>query len=333
MKSFSELRDSFKKKPADCTGIDIGATVTKAVRLKKSGDGITVVGAALIHPETDGTLTIPPQLRARQASISMSSPNTVIKLLTFPGPVDDNFEKNLPQKLGITTEEKYRQAYRVINEGSSRTESSVLAAAVPEEDAAAIMRHFTSGIPAPYSLEISALASLNAFEHSVVNQTTNDTATLIDFGTYTTSLAVFYRRKPVLFQYFDFGTKVVTEKIKTEFKVNTATALGILEDTSFDLSDLLSNLMGSVAGHMVISRDFIERQKNCSIDTVHAIGGITRSQAAMKSLSKLMSVKIILWDPFENLKIDSSQLSQQVDSQHWRFAGAIGAALATLEEE
>jgi Tfp pilus assembly PilM family ATPase len=156
---------------------------------------------------------------------------------------------------------------------------------------------------------------------------------LIDFGTYKTSLSVFYRGKLALIQFFDFGTNVVMEHLKSALRINADTAKGILEDASFDLSDVLMELMGSVASHLIVSRDFVERQKNCSIDTLYAIGGIARSQAAMRSLSKIMSVKIMPWDPFDGLIIDSQILSDEVDSQRWRFSGAIGAALATLEEE
>jgi len=53
----------------------------------------------------------------------------------------------------------------------------------------------------------------------------------------------------------------------------------------------------------------------------------------MRSLSKIMSVKIVPWDPFDGLIVNAQTLGSEVDSQRWRFAGAIGAALATLEEE
>ncbi len=333
MKTFKELLDNFAKSPNDCTGIDIGATVTKVVRLRKASDGISVVGADLVTPDAHGNITIPTNLRARCASIAMSGQDAIVKLLTFPGAIDESFEKTLPQKLGISENEDYRLSYDIITEGGARSESSVLVAAIPEEEAASVMKNFSSGLPAPYSLEISSLATLNAFEHGPVANSNQDTASLIDFGTHTTSLSVFYRKSLALIQFFDFGTKAVMEHLKSALKVNTDTARGILDDASFDLSDILKDLMGSIASHLIVSRYFIERQKNCSIDTLYAVGGITHSQAAMKSLSKKMSVSIIPWDPFEGLNIEPQAISEDLDALHWRFAGAIGAALATLEEE
>jgi predicted NBD/HSP70 family sugar kinase len=137
----------------------------------------------------------------------------------------------------------------------------------------------------------------------------------------------------VLIRSFDFGTKIVMERLKTVLKINSDTARGILDDASFDVSDLLTELMGAIASHLIVSRDFIERQKNCSIDMFHIIGGIALSQAAMQSLSKVMNVKLVPWDPFDGLDVETQSLGKDADTQHWRFAGAIGAALATLEEK
>jgi len=333
MKSIKEIRDNFQTIPSDCTGIDIGTTGVKIVRLKTTGDKITILGAEHVKPEPTGHIQIPSHLRARYASIATSSSNAIIKLLTFQGAIDSSFEKNIHQKLGINSDDDFRISHTVVTEGTSRTESSVLAAAIPEDDAKAVMQNFSSGIPAPYSLEVTALATLNAFEYGPVANSSSETTSLIDFGTYTTSLSIFYKKKLVLIRFFDFGTKIVMERLKTVLKVNSDTARGILDDASFDVSDLLTELMGSIADHLIVSRDFIERQKNCSIDMLHTIGGIALSQAAMKSLSKVMNAKLIPWDPFDGLDADGLSISKDAKNQHWRFAGAIGAALATLEEK
>jgi Tfp pilus assembly PilM family ATPase len=333
MKSIKELRDNLKRSPSDCTGIDIGATVIKVVRLKTSGDNVTILGADLIKPAANGHIIIPANLRARYASIATSGNNAIIKLLTFPGAIESSFKKSLPQKLGIIDDEDFRLSYNIITEGNSRTESSVLAAALPEEEAKAVMHHFASGIPAPYSLEITSLATLHAFEYGPVANDSGETASLIDFGTHTTSLSVFYKKKLVLIRFFEFGTKIVMERLKSTLRINTDTALGILDDSSFDVSDLLMELMGSIASHLIVSRDFVERQNNCSIDMLYAVGGIAMSRAAMQSLSKAMNIKVKAWDPFEGYNIEPQTITKDVEEQHWRFAGAIGAARATLEEK
>jgi Tfp pilus assembly PilM family ATPase len=333
MKSFKELSTNFKPNISECTGVDIGTTVTKVVRLKRlSNNSIVITAADLIKPDSSGSISIPAPLRARYASIATSGSNSVIKLLNVPGAINASFEKSLPQKLGINADDDFRVSYTVVSEGAGRSDSLVLAVALPEEEAEDAMSHFTTGFPAPYSLEISALATLNAFEHGPVAKSDTDAIGLIDFGANTTSMAVFYRKKLAMIRFFKFGTKMVMEHLKSVLKINSDTARGILDDASFDVSDLLTGLMNSIAGELTVSRDFVERDKNCSLDLLYAVGGISISQAAMQSLAKTMNSKIIPWDPFDDFDAENQEFSDDVNSQHWRFAGAIGAALATLEE-
>jgi Tfp pilus assembly PilM family ATPase len=333
MKSFKELKNNFKTNISDCTGIDIGTTVTKIVRMKLvAGNEIAITGAALIKPGGSGKLTVPSHLRARYASIATSGNNAITKLLTVAGTVGDNFEKTLPKKLGITDEDEYRIAHTVINKGAGRNDTLVLAIALPEDEAEESMSHFSTGFPAPYSLELSAMATLNAFEYGPVANAENEAVGLIDFGAKTTSMAVFYRKKLAMIRFFKFGTQMVMEHLKSVLKINSDTARGILDDASFDVSDILTGLMSSIAGELTVSRDFIERDKNCSLDRLYAVGGISISHAAMTSISKTMNSKIVPWDPFDDFDVDTETFDDEVNAQHWRFAGAIGAALATLEE-
>lgn len=333
MKSFKEFTKNLKSAPSDCTGIDIGATVTKIVRLKVTGKEITVIGADLINPKPGENITIPLNLRARYASIATSCNNALIKLLAFTGAINASFESQLPQKIGINSDDNFRISFTTITEGSSRSESSVLVAALPEEDAKAVMHQFSSGIPAPYSLEIAALTVLAAFEHGPVNSGSSKTIGLIDFETNSTFLSIFHKKKLVLMRKLEFGTNIVLERVKSTLHVSTAVAHGMIDDASFDISDMLEELMSSIASDFIISRDFVERENNCKLDALYAIGGVALSQTAMKKLSKFMNVEITTWDPFEGLNLAPQALSKDIDKQRWRFAGAIGAALATLEEK
>jgi len=333
MKSLKEFSKNLKTAPSDCTGIDVGSTVIKVVRLKATGSEITVIGAALVKPETNGSITIPLNLRARYASIATSCRGAIVKLLKFPGAIESSFESSLPQKIGINSDQNYRISYTALVEGNSRSDSSVLIGALPEEDAKSVMHNFSSGIPAPYSLELSTLAVLTAFEHGPVANNSGDTTGLIDFGTTETFLSIFHNKKLVLLRKFDFGTNIVMERLKSTLHVTTEVAHGMIDDSSFDLSDMLAEHMSSVAGDLILSRDFIERQDNCKINMLYAIGGVALSTSAMQSLEKFMNIDITPWNPFDGLKVAPHIFENEMKGQRWRFAGALGAALATLEKK
>jgi Tfp pilus assembly PilM family ATPase len=331
MKSFKELTERLKRGPTDCVGIDVGSTATKLIRLRRSGEDITIVGAELIPPPSP-EIDIPTRLRARYASLATSSNGGVAKLLTFPGTIDAAFEAQLPRSLGLADADDFRVSYRVITEGQGRSESKVLAVALPNDDADPIMQQFTSGLPAPYSLEMSPLATLTAFERGPVAANPDGAVGLIDFGTTSTALSIFNRGALVLMRRFDFGTQRVLDRVESALRVDTETAQGILADAAFDISELLLELTSPIASQFVVSRDFVERRENCSVGALYAIGGVSLSRAAMLGLEQALGTDIATWNPLAGLIEGPQAFSEQAADQRWRFAAALGAALATVEE-
>ena len=330
MKSFRELTERLKHGPTDCLGIDVGATATKLIRLRRSGDDVTILGADLISPPSP-EISIATRLRSRYASIAISSNAAVAKLLTFPGAIDSAFEAQLPRSLGLANADDFRVSYRVVTEGQGRSESKVLAAALPNQDADVIMQRFESGLPAPYSLEMSPLATLTAFERGPVTAAATRAVGLIDFGTTSTTLSIFNRGALALMRRFDFGTKPILDRVQTTLRVDAETAQGILADSAFDISELLAELTSPIASQFVISRDFIERRENCSVGSLYAIGGIALSRAAMLGLEQALGIDIAPWNPMVGLIEAPQAFSEQAAGQQWRFAAALGAALATVE--
>ena len=331
MKSFKELKEGLKRGPSDCVGIDQGSTATKLVRLRRTGDEITLVGAELISPSPT-EITVPTRLRARIASLATSSSRAVAKLLTSPGAIDDTFEKTLERSLGLDNADDFRISYRVVVEGQGRSEPRALAVALPNEDADPLMQQFASGAPVPCSLELSPLATLTAFEHGPVSASLDDGVGLIDFGTTSTTLSMFNKGSLVLMRQFDFGTKLVLDRVESALHVDAETAQGILADDAFDISELLSELISPIASQFVVSRDFVERRENCSVRALYAIGGVALSHAAMQGLEQSLGIDIMAWDPLKSFPEGPQALDETADTQRWRFAAARGAALATLED-
>jgi len=324
-----------KKGPSEVTGIDFGKTATKIVRLHKNGGELVLAGVELLPAfEEGGSFTIPPRLKARYAALAVSSTSATAKLLTFPGAIDATFESHLSRNMGLESGTDDRMAYRVVTEGSGRIESRVLAAAIPETDAGPVMQLFQSGLPAPCSLELAPLAALTAFEAGPVLNSTSPTAGLIDFGTETSTLSIFYKRTLVLLRRFDFGTRKLLDRVTSTLHIDEDTALNILSDNAFDISELITDIMSPISSQLIVSRDFVERRENCNLKQLHCIGGLTSSPSAMHELQRALNIEITSFDPFtipglQTAAVDGASASLQ----HWRFTAAIGAAMGTLQEE
>ena len=333
--SFTDLVKRMKKGPSEVVGIDFGHTATKIVRIHKSANGLVLTGAEIADPlSARGEFAVPPKLKARYVSLAISSASATAKLLTFPGAIDAGFDHNLAKSLGVDKPADSRVAYRVIAEGIGRQESRVLAAAIPAADADPVMERFATGIPAPCSLELAPLATLTAFEAGPVSNTNSPTCGLVEFGTLASSLAIFHKRSLVLLRRIDFGSRKLLDRVTSTLHIDEDTALNILSDNAFDISELLTDIMSPLVSQLIVSRDFVERRENCSLRQLHCIGGLTTSPSAMHELEHALNIDVKTFDPFSIPTLQNAIQDETSDPlQNWRFAAAVGAALGTLQEE
>jgi hypothetical protein len=278
-------------------------------------------------------IDIPSKLRSNYAAVCLNTAGTSLKLLTQPGTVDANFEQSLTRNLGLPEDTTDRIGYTVLSE-SGKSESRVLAIGLPEPQAFNCMSLFSSGLPAPWTLEASPVAALTAFEAGPVSKA-KDTPTigLIDFRSQGCTFSIFHKKSVVLMRQFDFGMNKVFERITSSLNVDVNTAINILADGAFDISDLLSEIMQPLFSQLIVSREFIERRDNCSMQALYLSGEFAGSQVATKQVEKALNVSATNWDPFDipNLSI-TTDLPRELSAQSWRFASALGAAIAVFEE-
>lgn len=327
-----------RQSPSDITGLDLGKTAVKIVRFRKQNNAITFCGAE----ETDGwdplgnhaydASSIPSQLKARYVSLVSSSKDTIIKLLTFPGNVGGSFEQELSKTLGLPENHTHRMGYRVLTEGSGRIESRVLATALPESEATLVMKGFHTGIPAPFSLEVSPLAVLTVFETIAVLPSKDMTVGLLDIGYESTTLSIYNKKNLILVRRFDFGTRQLQDRLTTALHVDSETVQHILSDSAFDISEMLSDMMGPFASQLIVSRDFAERRDNCSLKSLYMTGSPASSPALIQEFERALGLSISIFDPFDIPDLQLDNEGTLPPEHRWRFAAAIGAALGTLQE-
>lgn len=340
MKSIKELLESLKRGPTDVVGIDVAGSSVKAVRMRQHGGEIAIIGAAVLPPVSlvagpDGLLKpleLPQKLRARSAALACSAQGAIIKLLSFPGAFDERAEGKVTESMGLDDPDHYRIGYRLISEGHGRAESRVLAVAWREEEARLAASLLPSGLPAPYSLEVSGLATMASFLHALPEKDGHGPVSIIDFGDTTTTYALFNRGLLALLRRFNFGTGALLEKVQSSLGVDRETAQGIITDGSFDISQSISDIMEPLIKQMMVSRDFVERRENCRITRLFASGGLARARDAVEEIRSSMEVELESWNPFEGFVVAKDAIPPELAGQEWRLAAAAGACLGAFEE-
>jgi len=338
MKSPKEFLDRLKRGPRDIVGIDLGSTGTKAVRIRKTDSQNTVLGVALLpavgRPWQEGepppeAIALPAKLRARYAALSLSGEEVVIKLLSLSVHSDTAIADKVVQSMD--SPDDYRVAYKVVSEGHGRTDTRVLAVSLPETQAQSACMLLPSGLPAPYSLEVSGLATLTAFSHTVGLQHAEDAVGVIDFGANASTFALFNKGSPALVRRFEIGTNAILEKVQETLGVDEQTARGIIADGAFDISQSVGEVLEILMKQLVVSRDFVERKENCRFSIMYVSGGLAASRDSLDEMRSSMGVNVESWNPFEGLNLAQGAFPEQLAGQEWRFSAAVGACLGTFE--
>lgn len=321
-------------------GLDFAPDGVRAIRMRK-GAGITVVAADILDPiattpsensESVASLSLPPALKAKHAALVYQSQGAVMKLINLPGPFVDGSEGKLIRSLGLKNEADFRIGYKVLVEGYGKSESRAVVVAVPEKEVSAVVQVLATGLPVPYSIEVKELAAMSAFLHGTGTRHTEDCVGVIIFGEESSFFAMFNNNAPALIRHFSVGMKSFVEQIKRTLGVDRQTAVGIVSDGSFDISQSVGQLVEPLVKQLILSRDFVERRENCRLSRLYASGQLITSNDALEGIRTALSVDVMEWNPFEALAISEGALPGGIAGQEWTFAPAIGACLGTFED-
>ena len=343
MKSLHSIVEKMRRKPSDVVGIDLTPQATYAVRMKKSVPDPTVVATAVLPAapfpeqkdgdgESQGSLALPSAVRARYACLSLVGDQAAIKLITLPGTLDPGDEERIINSLGVNNAAEYRIGYKVLARGHGKTESRTLAVALPEKEARTALSLFETGLPVPYTVEVSHLATMTAFLSTTGKTHDKEAIGLLLLGHDMSAFALFNNSVLVLFRRFGIGLSAFVANVTQARGVDNETAMHIIEDGSFDISQAVEEILSPLERQLILSRDFVERRDNCHVEEIHVAGELMRSPDVLQELSESIGMKLIPWNPTENLQIADGDWPEELVGQEWRWGAAIGTCLGAFEE-
>jgi Tfp pilus assembly PilM family ATPase len=326
-----------KRRYSDLIGIDFANSATKVVRLKQTGNEVSLVGIDLL-PAVDfdsesARIELPRNMTTYYSCLSYSRPEAVVRLVNTPLAAD---EENLPDaKLRelLSVEEEFRVSSRLIKRGKGRQDSSLLAVAIPQDDVGFMLNMFPAGPPAPASLEISGLSFISAFMHARGAECSNEAVCLIESGELSSTYVFMNQGNIVLIGKMNFGSRTLLARLSEDLGVDEDLAGSILNDHSINISSSLNSVLEPFLKQVSISKDFIERHQGCRVDKLYLSGGLSLLPSWSAEVGQMLHLNTIPWSPLENISCEADILSPELEFEVTRFSAAIGAALGGFEQE
>ncbi len=330
-----------KRTPTDVVGLDVGGATTRVVRIKRIGEGFTLVGAdlfprqAMPAPEAEEVhappLLLPKSLRAPYAAIAVTSPQAAIRMLSVPGGAESLAGLNFNELLGLAEGVDFRIGYEVLS--AEGREQSVLASALPEKQARWAVSLLPQGLPAPCSLQAGGAAVLNCFARELAAHHGDVPAIFVQVGHDVTDMAAFYKGRLALYRQCMMGSQSIVKTVQERFGIEEELVPGVLEDDLIDASQPIAAAIEPFLRQLVLAREFVERKRSCRIEKILLCGALLGSKHWNEHIGRTMGITPEIWNPLATLPCLPDALSERVKGMENRFATAVGAALAVLEAD
>lgn len=323
-----------RKRPQEVLGLDFCTTGVKAVRLKLQNDQVHLVAADIFPGGADELVRpeIGKIFASNYVALAISAPTCVVRIVAHAAsPGSKDVDRQVREQIGLDA------GYRLMSVPSGqaakgKNENRVLAVGVPEKDALGVLKLFRDGPPAPCSLEVSGLASLNAALLGPMAANADAPMCLLDCGSRVSMMVFMNKGAIVLARKLDVGGDAVMEGVQKNLGVDREMAASIMSEGAIDISQSVREVIDPFLRQMMISRDFVERQENCHVTTALITGGMSMSAYWSDEIRKSTGMAVQNWDPMEGMMVDADAIPGRLESQRSRFAAAIGAARGVLTE-
>ncbi|MFC1467380.1 pilus assembly protein PilM [Verrucomicrobiota bacterium] len=323
-----------KKKLLELAGLDFGTGELKAVRLKKGKQSLSLESIETIPFDlsSDESLSLPNSLSPNYAALSFSSDRAVSRVVStvLKGDAEGMEEDALRESLNV--DESFRVGSKIITRARGKNESSVLGVAIPEGDVKRMLTLFESGPPAAHAIEISFLSALNSYFLLQPEVSHEGVFCFLELGASSSSFAFVSDGDVMLLGRSNVGGNHIKKRIQTSLGLDEGLAQDLLLDKSVDISSPVHEILGSFLRQLSISRDFMTRRTDSAVSKIILSGGMCASPYMVDAFSELFGMQAQLWNPFEHLEM-ATPLSEELATQKYRFAAAIGAAAGGLLQQ
>lgn len=325
-------KEAAKRRHANLLGMDFGTSGVKAVRIKKGKEGPVLMAADVLPlPAADAAErpALPKPLSEHYAALAATVSGAMLRV--FNAQVAENAAVEDVVKEHLTVPGDFRVGGLVLRPG--RRESAVLGVALPEQTVQYYLKLFSNGAPALRSLELSGLAAISAFLFTRGQETAGQTVCLIEAGSRYTYAAFLNGSQLQIAGRFEAGGDSLNVQIQRALGLDEETSRAVLTSaSSVDVSGPVRTAAGAFFKQIAIYREFVERQNKSALARVYLSGGLALSVHWRQAIQDALSVETEVWSPFEKLNIAPGALPAALAGHEPRFAAAVGAALAGLEE-
>lgn len=343
------------KRRDEVIAVDLGGRHTKAVRVQKRGDRLSLAGYVIQDsPSEQSSFSVDVLAEhlkgvtralgegAKTIVVSLGVADTVVRRAEMPPMAMDEMrqllkfntknylQQDLPDHVfdcalvlpGGTTEAPKPtagQKQQVIVGAGKRQLVDDVASAIREAGLSAVQ--VVPGLVGP----------LNAFEVSEPEVFINEAVALVDVGFRSTTVCMLQRGELIMHRVVNMAGDRITQGLADSMGISYAEAEGIKVGMATEVQTSLEPLVGSLGRELRAFIDFFEHQQDVAVSQIFVSGGSARGELLVQALQAELLVPCKVWNPAKafDLSLTPDQATEFL-SVSPQLAVAFGAAISAL---
>jgi len=323
------------------TGIDLGASSIKLVKLKHTKDGNIELFDYFIEKAapSEAAQIIKDKVQAlslKKVNISVSGAQVIIRNANFPkmeiAELKQSLKFEAQKYIPFSVEEVFLDCY-ILKNDLPDNKMLVLIAAVKKDFLNQKLKFWQDTGVTINLVDIDSLAALNAFNFNYTDdeKIKHKAVALLNIGSQQSNLNIIEDGSPKLNRDINIAGNNITAKISELLKIDLKQAESLKENPLPDKKEKINlafeAALTSLATEVRVSFDYYESQSTTSVVKIFLSGGGCVYPGLKDKLAGMLDIEVDFWDPFVKIKIPESIDLVKLKSVSSQLGVAVGLAL------
>ncbi|MDO8536150.1 MAG: type IV pilus assembly protein PilM [Candidatus Omnitrophota bacterium] len=332
-----------QSKPKNSVGLDIGSSTVKMVEVASSGGNSSLVclgmkkaSGAVREPLVEAIKSLSDEIKvtAKEAAISVSGPNVIVRFVTMPKMRDDELkgairfeaEKHIPFPINDCIVD-----HQILRKNEKEGKFEILLVAAKKDY---VMSKVSIAEESGFSVsavDVDTFAVANAFLNNPSRLLAGKTAALLNIGSSFTNVGIVRDGVICFARDIAIGGDDFNQAISKALNIDIKSAEDLKlspKDKMHDIAACTKGIANNLLDDTRLSLSYYENQSGKGVDEICLSGGSSVMPGLEVLFQEAFESKPILWDPMDSLdKSRGGFDASLVEKMRNNFAVAVGLAL------
>lgn len=320
-------------------GIDIGSSSIKLIELQEKKGKFELLKCAVntisgedVKTSLKDLLAIS-KLSSKRVNVSLSGPPVIVRYIEMPPMKKEELRSAIKFEGGKYIPFGINEAIldcAILDKGPLGNANRVLLVAAKKDRVNSyieILKEMGLDIA---SIDVDTVAMLNAFQRLGLETNQESVCAMINIGARFSNMNITTRGYPYFTRDILFGGIDITNRIKELLGLNPDEAEMLKRnpgERKLEISGIIMPALGKFTSEIQMSFDYFESQFGKNVDKLYISGGTAYLFNMLDFLKESLEVDVILWNPFEGIKILDESADKELINSPGKFAVAMGLAL------